>query len=82
MASLGHGIHSSKESIPERSYSSSANYGKNALKKKLGYQLDKRRWEVKIKPSQFTLRKEEETLITPKVRTFTINITIERTYLD
>ena len=78
MASLGHGIHSSKESVPERSESSSAEYGKNALKKK----LEKRRWEVKIKPSQFTPRKAKENLITPKVRTFTIKITLERTYLN
>ena len=37
---------------------------------------------MNIKLSQFTPRKEEENLITPKVRTFTINITLERTYLD
>ena len=34
--SLDHGTPLFKESMPERSYSSSADYGKNDLKKKLG----------------------------------------------
>ena len=36
MASPGHGILSSKESMQERSYSSSEDYGKNALKNNMG----------------------------------------------
>ena len=36
MATLDHGTPLFKESVPERSYSTSADYGKNSLKKKLG----------------------------------------------
>ena len=82
MVSLGNGTLSFKGSIPERSQSSSTDYGKNSLKNKLRQQLKKRRWEVKIKLSQFTPRKVEEELITPKVRILIIEIILERTYLD
>ena len=37
---------------------------------------------MKVELSQFTPRKAKETLITPKVRIFTIKITIERIYLQ
>ena len=45
---------------------------KNAHKKK----LEKKIWEVKIKLSQLTPRKEEEALITLEVRTSTRKITM------
>ena len=70
MVSLDHGTPFFKGYVPERSQSSSADYGKNALKKKLGQQLEKKRWEVKIKLSQYIPRKPKEVLITPEVRHF------------
>ena len=65
----------------QKEVSSSADYGKNALKKNFKYQLEKKRWKVNIKLSQFTPRKEEEGLITPKVRILIIEIIVEGTYL-
>ena len=67
MAFLGHGILSSKEFVLGRSWSSSTDYGNNFLKKKLGYQLKKKRCEMKIKLSQYTQRKEEGKSIITKV---------------
>ena len=78
MASLGHGILSSKESMLEISYSSSVDCGKNVHKKK----LEKKRWEVKIKLSHYTPRKAEEALIIPEVSTSTRKITLEEIYLN
>ena len=69
MVSLDHGTPLFKEYVLERSYSSSVDYGKNSLKKK--------RWEVKIKISQYTLRKLEWTIIITNVRTLTRKITLE-----
>ena len=82
MVSLGHGALSFNGSMPERSQSSSAYYGKNALNKKLGQKLKKKRWEVKINLSQYTPRKIEETLIIPEVRTSTRKITLENISLE
>ena len=73
MVSLDHGTPLFKGSVPERSYSSSKDYGKNTLKKK--------RWEVKIKLSQFTPRKTKEVLITPEV-SISIKITLEKICLE
>ena len=67
MVSLGHGTLSFKGYVPERRWSSSGDYGKKALKKK--------RWEVKIKLSQYNPRKPE--LATIEVSTLTKRETLE-----
>ena len=63
MVSLGHGTLSFKGSVPKRSQSSLADYGRNAHKKKLEYQHEKKRWEVKIKLSQYNPRKPDLAII-------------------
>ena len=81
MVSLDHGTPLFKGYVPERSQSSSADYGKNALRKKLGQQPEKRRWEVKIKLSRYIPRKPKEVLITPEVRIF-LKLTLENISLE
>ena len=71
MVSLGHRTLSFKGSMLERSQSSSADYGKNAHKKKLGQQLKKKRWEVNIKLSLYNTRRIEGTIIILKVSILT-----------
>ena len=75
MVSVGHGTLSFKGSVPEGRYSSLADYGMNAHKKKLEYNLKKKRWEVKINLSQYNPRKAESTIT--KVSTLTKRKTLE-----
>ena len=79
MVSLGHGTLSFKGSLPERSQSSVVDYGKNAHKKKLEQQLEKKRWEMNINLSQYNPRREKQTII--KVSTFIIEY-LTRIYLN
>ena len=51
--------------------------GRNAHKKKLEYQHKNKIWEANIKISQYTPRKEEGTIIIPKVRILTRKITLK-----
>ena len=81
MVSLDHGSPLFNESVLERSYSSSVDYGKNALKKKLEEQLNKKIWEVNIKISRYTPRKPEEFIITPEVSPST-KITLDKICLE
>ena len=67
--------------MPERSYSSLADSRRNDHKKKLEYQLKKKRWEVTIKPSQFIPRKSKEVLITPEV-SISIKLNLEKICLE
>ena len=43
--------------------------------------MEKKIWEVNIKPSQFIPRKEKEVLITPKV-SISIKLTLENIFLE
>ena len=61
-----------------------SNCGRNSHKKKIEYQLEKKRWEVNIKLSWYTPNhipsQPKEDLITPEVSTFT-KVTLENIYL-
>ena len=75
MVSLGLENLSFKGSVPKRSYSSLADYGRNAHKKKLKYLHEKKRWEVEIKLLQYNPRKIEQAIT--EVSTLTRGVTLE-----
>ena len=74
MVSVEHGTLSFKGSVLERSQSSLADFGKNSHKKKLRQKPEKKKWEVKIKLSQFNPRNPEGTIIVIILKVSTLPI--------